>query len=219
MAKRKSGMPNWLLPNDQEVEEWNLRSEEDPKMIKINKHLKKELKDKAWNLFLKFKDVFAWEHIDLKGVDPEVCQHRIPLKPGARPIRLQRYRMNPNYAKKVKEEIDNLVKAGFISEVESSDWLFPIVVVPKKNGKLRVCVDYRKLNAQTIKDPFSLPFTDMMLDEIAGHEMYSFMDGYSGYNQLKIASEDREKSTLITEWGAFMYLVMPFGLCNAPTTF
>ncbi|MCO5568457.1 hypothetical protein L7F22_022156 [Adiantum nelumboides] len=72
MAKRKSGMPNLLLPDDQEVEEWNLRSEEDPKMIKINEHLKKELKDKAWKLFLKFKDVFAWEFTNLKGVDPKV---------------------------------------------------------------------------------------------------------------------------------------------------
>ncbi|MCO5576857.1 hypothetical protein L7F22_030677 [Adiantum nelumboides] len=181
MAMKKSGMPNWLLPDDdQEVEEWNLGSEEDPKMIKINKHLKKELKDIAWNLFLKFKDVFAWEHISLKGVDPEVCQHRIPLKPDAKPIRLQRYSMNPNYAKKAKEKIDNLLKARFIIDVESNDWLFPIVVVLKKNGKLRVCVDYRKLNAQIIKDPFALPFTDMMLDEIGGHEMYSFMDGYSG---------------------------------------
>ncbi|MCO5609678.1 hypothetical protein L7F22_063909 [Adiantum nelumboides] len=216
LDKRKSGMPNWLLlVDDQEVEEWNLGSEEDPKMIKINKHLKKELKDKAWNLFLKFKDVFAWEHIDLKGVDPEVCQHRIPLKPYDRPIRLERYKMNPNYAKKVKEEIDNLLKAPFITEVESSDWLFPIVVVPKKIGKVKVYVDYRKLNVH----PFPLPFTDMMLDEKARHEMYSFMDGYSGYNQLKIALEDREKTTFITEWGAFMYLVMPFGLLNAPATF
>ncbi|MCO5608877.1 hypothetical protein L7F22_063095 [Adiantum nelumboides] len=188
-------------------------------MIKINKLLKKELKDKAWNLFLKFKDVFAWEQSDLKGVDPEVCQHTIPLKPDARPVRLQRYRMNPNYAKKVKEEIDNLLKAGFITKVASSDWIFPIVVVPKKNGKLRVCVDYRKLNAQTVKDSFPLPFTDMMLDDIAGHEMYSFMDGYSGYNQLKIAPKDRSKTTFIAKWGAFMFLVMPFGLCNAAPRF
>ncbi|MCO5564375.1 hypothetical protein L7F22_018035 [Adiantum nelumboides] len=115
--------------------------------------------------------------------------------------------------------MDNLLKVGFITEVESSDWLFPIVVVPKKNGKLRVCVDYKNLNVQTIKDSFPLPFIDMMLDEIAGHEMYSFMDGYSGYNELKIALEDREKTTFIPEWGVFMYLVMPFGLCNAPATF
>ncbi|MCO5582565.1 hypothetical protein L7F22_036462 [Adiantum nelumboides] len=70
-ARRKSGMPNWLLRGDQEIEEWNLGFESDPKMIKINKLLKKELKDKAWTLFLKFKDVFAWEHSDLKGVDLE----------------------------------------------------------------------------------------------------------------------------------------------------
>ena len=70
-----------------------------------------------------------------------------------------------------------------------------------------------------MKDPFPLPFTNMMLDEVAGYEMYSFMDDYSGYNQLSIAPEDRAKTTFITEWGAFMYLVMPFGLCNAPATF
>ncbi|MCO5601005.1 hypothetical protein L7F22_055121 [Adiantum nelumboides] len=127
--------------------------------------------------------------------------------------------MNLNYATKVKEEIDSLLKAGFIAEVESSDWLFPIVVVTKKNGKLRICVDFKKLNEQTIKDPFPLPFTDTMLDQLTGHQMYSFLDGYNGYNQISLAEEDREKTTFITEWGAFIYLVMPFGLCNAPATF
>ncbi|MCO5611919.1 hypothetical protein L7F22_066178 [Adiantum nelumboides] len=71
VGKMKNGMPNWLFPDNQEIKEWNLGSESDPKMIKINKLLKKELKDKAWNLFLKFNDVFAWEHSYLKGVDPE----------------------------------------------------------------------------------------------------------------------------------------------------
>ena len=101
---------------------------------------------------------------DLKGVDPEVCQNRIPLRMGARPIRMQSYWLNPNYTKKVKEEIDVLLKVGFIFAVKSSDRLFPIVVVPKKNGKIRVCVDFRKLNEQTIKDLFPLSFTDTMLD-------------------------------------------------------
>ena len=87
--------------------------------------------------------------------------------------------MNPNYAKRVKEEINALLKTGFIAKVESSDWMFPIVVMPKKNGKLRVCIDFKKFNGQTIKDPFPLPFTDTMLDQIVGAEMYSFVDGYS----------------------------------------
>jgi len=80
-------------------------------------------------------------------------------------------------------------------------------------------VDYHKLYAQTKNDPFPLPFLDSILDYVAEHELYSFMDGYNGYNQFKMAKEDKDKTTLILEWGAYAYNVMPFGLCNAPTTF
>ena len=85
--------------------------------------------------------------------------------------------MNPNYENKVKEEIHNHLKVQFITIVERSGWLFPIVVVPKKNGKLGVYVDYRNRNAQTRKYPFPMPFTNMMIDQVVGHEMYNFMDG------------------------------------------
>jgi len=87
--------------------------------------------------------------------------------------------------------------------------------VPKKNGKLRICVDYKNLNAQTKKDSFPLP----LLDLLAGHEMYSFMDGYNNYNQDKMIEEDKEKQTFISKWGAYAYNVMLFGLCNVPATF
>ena len=81
-------------------------------------------------------------------------------------------------------------------------------------------MDYGKLNAQkTIKDTFPLPFTDIMQDQAIGQETYSFMNGYRGYNQLAITLEDSENATFISEWGAFMYLVMPFGMCNASSTF
>lgn len=155
----------------------------------------------------------------MKGVDPRFCMHRINLKKDAVPVISQRYRMNPNYAKAVKEELDKLMKVGFIYPLEKVTWLLPIVVVPKKNGKLRICVDYRKLNAATITDPFPLPFQDTLLDAVAGHQMYSFLDGFSGYNQILMAEEDREKTAFVTEWGVYASNVMVFGLKNAPPTF
>ena len=79
--------------------------------------------------------------------------------------------MNPNYAARVKEEIDKLFKTRFIRPVKQDTWLSPIVVVPKKNGKIRMCVDYRKLNVVTITDVFPLPFIDSVLDAVAGHDM------------------------------------------------
>ena len=94
-----------------------------------------------------------------------------------------------------------------------------MVLVKKKNGKIRVCIDYRALNKRTQKDHFLLPFINIILDEVAGHELYTFMDGYSGYNQILIAPEDHHKIAFITPWGMFIYIVMPFGLCNAPFAF
>ena len=88
--------------------------------------------------------------------------------------------MNPNYAAKVKEEIDKLLRVGFIRPVKHATWLSPI----------GVCVDYRKLNAATMTDAFSLPFTDGVLDVVAGHEVYSFLDGFSGYNQIRMHPAD-----------------------------
>ena len=166
-----------------------------------------------------FKNIFAWSYHDLRGVPAEVCQHRIELKLDATPSHQHRYRMNPNYVEAVKKDLDKLLAARFIYPTEAASWLLPIVVVPKKNGQLRICIDYRKLNAQTVKDPYPLPYMDTILDEVAGHDMYSFMDGFSGYNQIKLAPEDKQKTAFITEWEAFAYNVMPFGLCNAPSTF
>jgi hypothetical protein len=92
-------------------------------------------------------------------------------------------------------------------------------VVLKKNGKLRVYVDYRKLNAATITNAFPLPFTDGVLDTVAGHEMYSFLDGFSGYNQIRMAEEDQVKTAFVTEWGVFVAVVMMFRLKTALATF
>ena len=102
----------------------------------------------------------------MEGINPKFYQHKINLKEGANLVKQQRYKMNPNYAKLVKEEIDRLLRVGFIYPVEKATWILPIVIVPKKNNKIRVCVDYHKLNVVTNLDPFPLPFADFLLDKV-----------------------------------------------------
>jgi hypothetical protein len=91
-----------------------------------------------------------------------------------------------------------LLATGFIEYVEEATWLLPIVVVPKKNGKLRICIDFRKLNEATKKDPYPLPFKDEVLNTIEGYEVYSFLDEYLGYHQISIGLEDRYKTAFVT---------------------
>jgi hypothetical protein len=127
--------------------------------------------------------------------------------------------MNPNLKEILKEELKKLLNAGFIYPISDSEWVSPLVIVCKKNGKWRVCVDYRALNKATQKDHFPLPFIDQVLDSLSGKKFFSFLDGFSGYNQIKIAPQDQDKTTFTSPWGTFAYRVLPFGLCNAPATF
>ena len=157
-----------------ELEEVNMGTPEEPRTLSIARNLSPSTKTSLIRLLSEYRDVFAWSYDDMKGLDPKFYQHQINLAKDAKPVQQWRYRMNPNYATRVKEEIDKLLRIGFIRPVKQATWLSPIVVVPKKNGKIRVCVDYRKLNAVTVTDAFPLPFTDSVLDAVAGHEMYSF---------------------------------------------
>ena len=91
--------------------------------------------------------------------------------------------------------------------------------MPKKNGKIQVCVNYCKLNAAIVTYAFPLPFTDGILDVVPGHEMYSFLDGFSDYNEVRMHPENQEKITFVTKWGVFVAVVMMFGLETALTTF
>jgi len=101
----------------------------------------------------------------------------------------------------------------------SQMWVPPLVLVPKKNGKWRICVNYRELNKATKKDHFPLPFIDQELYGLVGQTFFSFLDRFNGYNQIQISLEDQDKTTFTCPWGTFGYRVLPFGLCNAPATF
>jgi len=115
--------------------------------------------------------------------------------------------------------MQKLLDVGFIYPISDSEWVSPLVLFPKKNGKWRICVDYRDLNKATKKDHFPLPFIDQVLDGIVGKKFFSFLDGFSGYNQIHISPEDQDKTTFTCPWGTFSYRVLHFGLCNAPATF
>ena len=166
-----------------------------------------------------------------------ICTHRIHLEEDVKPSRQPQRRLNPIMKEVVKNEVLKLLDVGVIYPIADSKWVSPTQVVPKKSGVTvvanenneliptrvtsgwRVCIDYRKLNAGTRKDHFPLPFVDQMLERVAGHEFYCFLDGYSGYNQIEIALEDQEKTTFTCPFGTFAFRKMPFGLCNAPGTF
>lgn len=94
-----------------------------------------------------------------------------------------------------------------------------MVIVPKKNRIWRVCINYREVNKATLKDHFPLPFIDQVLDTLAGKKYFSFIDGFSGYNQIQVTPEYQDKITFTFPWGTYAYLVLPFGLCNAPAIF
>jgi len=112
-----------------------------------------------------------------------------------------------------------LLAIGFIKLVEEAIWLSLIVVMPKKNKKFRICVDFKKLNAATKEDPYPLPFIDEVIDTIVGHEVYTFLDGFSGYHHISIAPKDQYKTAFVTNWGIFVWVVMPFGVKNGPPTY
>jgi len=156
-------------------------------------------------------------------LSPTIVQHRIHLNEDATPKKDPQRRLNPILQEAVHAEIVKLLDNGIIHPIFDSQWVSPVHAISKKSGftvvenenkelvqtrfptKIRVCIDYRKLNAATRKDHFPLPFIDQMLERLAGHEYYCFLDGYSGYNQIPIAPEDQEKTTFACPFGTFAY--------------
>nr|KYP49961.1 Retrovirus-related Pol polyprotein from transposon 297 family [Cajanus cajan] len=155
----------------------------------------------------------------MPGLDREIVEHKLPIKNGIPPVKQKLRRIKPEWSLKIKEEVQKQLDAGFLVVSRYPEWLANIVPVLKKNGKMRVCVDYRDLNRASPKDDFPLPHIDVLVDNTSTNTIFSFMDGYSGYNQIKMAIEDQEKTSFITPWGTFCYRVMPFGLRNAGATY
>ncbi|GFX35073.1 retrovirus-related Pol polyprotein from transposon 412 [Trichonephila clavipes] len=180
-----------------------------------NAELSPEQKSSAERLFQEFEDVFSRNSSDIGHTT--VTQHRIDTADHP-PIKQHPRRLT--FAK--QEEVGTLLREmqeNDIIEPSSSPWASPIVLVRKKDGSTRFCVDYRKLNDVTKKDSYPLPRIDDTLDTLTGHKWFSTLDLKSGYWQVEIHPEDREKTAFTSGQGIWQFKVMPFGLCNAPATF
>ena len=119
----------------------------------------------------------------------------------------------------IKEEVKKQLNEGFLEVSKYFQWVANIVPVPKKDGKVQMCVDYRDLNRASPNDNFPLPHIDTLVENTGKHSLFSFMDGFSGYNHIRMASEDMEKTTFLIMWKTICYKVMPFGLKNVGATY
>ncbi|XP_050897804.1 uncharacterized protein LOC127104675 [Lathyrus oleraceus] len=199
-----------LQPHREQVDLINLGTDEDKKEVKIGAIPGVEVKQRLVKLLKDYVDVFAWSYQDMPGLDTDIVVHKLPLKPKCPPVKQKLRRTRPDMALKIRDEVKKQLDAGFLAVAKYPDWVANIVPVPKKDGKVRICVDYRDLNKASPKDDFPLPHIDTLVDNTASFAVFSFMDGFSGYNQIKMDPADREKTTFITPWGTFCYKVMPF---------
>ncbi|KAK8670034.1 hypothetical protein V6N13_104800 [Hibiscus sabdariffa] len=203
----------------------------------ISSKLQPVQEEKLIKILRQHKEALGWSIVDIKGITPAICMHKILLEDNHKPTVDAQRRLNQAMKDVVRKEILKWLDAGIIYPISDSEWVSPVQCVPKKGGITvisnennelipsrtvagwRVCMDYRKLNKATGKDHFPLPFIDQMLDRLAGKQYYCFLDGYSGYNQIAIAPEDQSKTTFTCPYSTFAFRRMPFGLCNAPATF
>ena len=170
-------------------------------------------------LLMEFREVFAWLVYEAPGVSPDLACHSLSISVDAKPVSQKRRKLAPERAEIVAQEVHRLLEANAIRSVQYPAWLSNIVVVRKKNGKWRVCVDFTDLNKACPKDPFPLPRIDQLVDSALGHERMSFLGAFQGYHQIPMAHSDQEKTAFITPTGVYCYKVMPFGLKNAGATY
>ena len=203
----------------EECDSYNLGIDDDPKMVRVGKACTQQEREDMLKLLSEYKDIIAWSYEELKIYDPEIMTHDILLKPDAKPFRQRQRPVNPIIEPLIMKEVQKLLDAKIIFPIHHSTWVANLVPVRKKTREICLCVNFRNLNLASQKDNYPLPSLDEVLQIVNGSKMISFLDGYSGYNQIMVDEEDRLKTTFTTKWGTFAYRRMPFGLINVGTTF
>lgn len=144
--------------------------------------------------------------------------HHIPLLPGATPVNVKVYRYAPHQNNEIEKQVQEMLRKGLIQE-STSPFASPVLLVRKKDGSWRFCVDYRGLNNLTVKNKYPMPIVDELLDELAGSQWFTKIDLRAGYHQIWLVPPDEHKTALKTHLGLYEFKVVPFDLTNAPTTF
>src|SRR3954464_8286096 len=203
------------------LEEVNLGDNDQKRITYISAKLGPELKATVIKMLKENRDCFAWDYDEMSGLGRDLVELKLPIKEGKKPIKQTPRRFAPEIHSKIKTEVERLLRCKFIQTTRYVEWIANIVPVIKKNGSLRVCIDFRDLNAATPKDEYPMPVAEMLVDSAAGFEYLSLLDGYSGYNQIFIADEDVPKTAFRCPGalGTYEWVVMPFGLKNAGATY
>ena len=188
--------------------------EEGKKMVKISKNMFEKERGKFIALLKEYNDVFAWSYQEMPSLSLNLVVHKLKVDPNAKPVKQPPRKYRLEVEEKIKLEVQKLLKARFIEEIKCLSWLANIVPVKKKNGQIRICVDFWDPNNTCSKDEFPFLNVDILVDVAAGHKHFSFMDGYSGYNQILMDLADASKTAFRTPFGNYFYRMMPFGLKN-----
>jgi len=189
------------------------------KTFKLGRLLSQEEQDGVVEVISRHLDAFAWSASDMPGIDPDFLCHHLSMDATVHPVQQRRRKFNEERRLVVKKETQKLLSVGHIREIQYPEWLANIVLVKKANGKWRMCVDFTDLNKARPKDSYPLPSIDALVDSASGCEMLSFLDAFSGYNQIKMHPRDEGKTTFMTETCSYCYKVMPFGIKNAGATY
>ena len=185
----------------------------------IGSKLAEDLRHLLIHFLKQNKDVFAWKQEDMGGIEPAIITHRLNVSPSFKPVKQKRRSFALERQKAINEEVGKLLQARAIREVEYPEWLANVVLVKKENGKWRLCIYFTDVNQACPKDSFPLPRIDLIVDATAGHELLSFMDAFSDYNQISMDPDNQEKTSFVTRQGTYCYRVMPFGLKNVGATY
>ncbi|XP_070040090.1 uncharacterized protein [Nicotiana tomentosiformis] len=205
--------------NLEETEAVSLGDSKTVKETRISIHLSPSEKEEYIRFLKEYEDVFAWSYSDMTSLSISIVAHKLPTNPMCPPVKRKLKKFKQDMSLKIKEEVTKKIKAKALRVVEYPTWLANIVPVLKKDGKVRVCVDYRDLNRASPKDDFPLPNIHILIDNCAKHELQYFVDCFEGYHQILMNEEDAEKTAFITPWGIYCYKMILFGLKNAGATY